>query len=196
MKKLIIACLAATLSLTAATAGAESISGRVGLTGRVGFQVPADNESDFFHNSTDTGIVGGGGIIYGIDSRFAVEAEVTRSGFGSETGDFGVTDVSFGGQYRFANLDRRFVPYLGAGLDILLSDYYPYGGGTRDVDTTVGVHLSGGLDYFIQRQLAFTAELKGVLAPDTDINDRFGTHVGNFDPSSFSGTFGLRYFFN
>jgi outer membrane protein len=81
-------------------------------------------------------------------------------------------------------------------MDVLFSDYDPNVGPKQDVDTTVGVHISGGVDYFLQRQLALTAEVKVVAAPDTSIIDRFGDHVGNFNPSSVSTTVGFRYFFN
>ena len=195
-KQFMVACLAAAVSLSAGTAGADSIKGKLGVTGKLGLLVPADNRSDSFHNSTDTGLVGGGGLIYGIDNHFAIELEGTRTSFGSETGDFGVTDISLGGQYRFASPNIHLVPYLGAGLDVLVSDYSPNDGSLQDVDTKAGVHLAGGVDYFLQRQLALTAELRGLLAPNAAINDRFGNHVGNFDPSNFSGTVGVRYFFN
>jgi len=197
MKKLIVfACLATTISMTAGTAMADSINGRLGVTGKIGFLNPADNESDFYNNKTDIGFIGGGGLIYGVDDHIAVELDVTRASFGSETGDFGVTNVSLGGQYRFALQNRQLVPYLGAGMDILLSDYDPNNGAIRNVDTTVGGHISGGVDYFLQRQLALTAEAKLLVAPNADITDRFGNHVGNFDPTSFSTTVGIRYFFN
>ncbi|HJV34925.1 outer membrane beta-barrel protein [Geomonas sp.] len=194
-KHIIVLCLAAAAVLAAGTANADSISGKIGVTGKIGLNIPADNDSDFFHNDTDVGLVGGGGVIYGIDHNWAAKAEVTRASFGSETGDFGVTDISFGAQYRFTP-QNRLVPFAGAGFDILINDYYPNFNASRNVDTTLGAHLSGGVDYFLQRQLALTAELKGVLAPNVDITDRFGNHVGNFDPSSLSATVGVRYFFN
>ncbi|MBW4055603.1 MAG: porin family protein [Proteobacteria bacterium] len=197
MKKLIVvACLATTVSLTAGTAMADSIKGRVGVTGKIGVLIPADNKSDFYTNKTDAGFIGGGGFIYGIDDHFAAELDVTRSSFGSETGDFGVTNVSLGGQYRFALTQHQLVPYLGAGLDILVSDYDPNDGQSRNVDTTVGVHGSAGIDYFLQRNLALTAEAKLVVAPDTSITDQSGAHRGDFDPTSFSSTAGIRFFFN
>jgi len=198
MKKLIVlACLATTISMTAGTAMADSIRGRVGVTGRVGFLNPADNDAELFDNRTDSGFIAGAGLIFGIDDHIAVDLEVTRTDFGSDTGDFGVTDFSFGGQYRFGLQQPRLVPYLGAGVDILVSEYDEYGGARSDVDTTVGVHISGGVDYFLQRQLALTAEAKIIAAPDADITDRpSGNNAGNFDPSSFSTTIGLRYFFN
>jgi outer membrane protein len=110
--------------------------------------------------------------------------------FSSNNGDFGVTNVTLGAQYRFALSQPKLVPYLGAGLDILLIDADQ----GRDVDTTVGVHASAGVDYFIMKQLALTAEAKLVVAPDADIRGPGGN--GNFDPNSFSTTFGVRYFFN
>jgi outer membrane protein len=199
MKKLIIlACLAATVSITSGTACADSIKGKFGVTGKIGFLSPADNNAEFLDNNrTDTGFIGGGGIIYGIDNNVAAELEVTRTDFGSETGDFGVTNVSFGGQYRFVLQQSQLVPYFGFGLDILSTDYNVNGGASSDVDTVVGGHVSGGVDFFLQRNLALSLEAKLVAAPDAKITDnRTGNHAGNFDPSSFSTTFGVRYFFN
>lgn len=195
MKKLIVlACLATTVSMTAGTAMADSIKGKLGVTGRVGFIVPADNNSDFLHNKTDTGLIVGGGLIYGIDDFIAADLEVTRATFGSETGDFGITDIAFGAQYRFMLSHRQLVPYLGIGLDILYSDFHD---SSYDIETKVGGHIKGGFDYFLQRNLALTAEAKYVFAPDAKITDNWtGTHSGDFDPSHFSTTVGLRYFFN
>lgn len=196
MKKLIaLICLAATVSVTSGPALANSINGNLGLTGKIGFLVPADNESDFYHNRTDAGFIGGGGLIYGIDNHLAAEFDLTRSSFDSQTGDFGITNISLGGQYRFATRQRQLVPYVGVGIDILLSDYDPYDGTRRDVDTTLGAHVSGGVDYFLLRNVALTGEAKIVRAPNADITDRFGDRRGNFDPSSFSSTAGVRYFF-
>ena len=45
------------------------------------------------------------------------------------------------------------------------------------------------------KHLAITGEMKLVIAPSTDIMFN-GGKVGNFDPSSFNMTFGLRYFIN
>ena len=199
MKKLIIiTCLASAVALTAATAMADSIKGRLGVTGKIGVLVPADNDSDFRFsgNKTDAGFVGAAGLIYGIDDHFAGELEVSRTDFGSDAGDFGITNVSLGAQYRFALSHRQMVPFVGVGMDILVSDYDPAFEGHRNVDTTVGAHLTGGVDYFIARQFALTAEAKLVAAPHTSITNDYGVHTGNFDPSSFSSTVGLRYFFN
>ncbi len=199
MKQIIVGgVLAAAIALASGTAMAESIKGRVGVTGRVGFQIPADNEAEFGwgNNKTDTGFVGGAGLIYGIDSNWAMEFDVTHSSFDSDTGDFNVTDISLGAQYRFRVPEsRRAVPYLGAGLDILVADYDPYDGASLDVDTCLGAHAKAGVDYFVAKNLALNAEAKFVLAPDTDITYQ-GVHSGDFDPSSFSGTVGVRYFFN
>jgi outer membrane protein len=64
------------------------------------------------------------------------------------------------------------------------------------VDTVVGAHISGGVDYFVMKQLALTTEIKGVLAPNADIIEPGFGKVGNYDPVSFSMTFGARFFFN
>lgn len=196
MKKLIVlVCLMGMVTLGAANAMAENIAGRLGITGRLGFINPATSDAGDFKLETDAAFLGGGGLIYGIDRHFAAEIDVTRSKFGSnkvsgaDTGDFGITNISLGAQYRFDIAHPRWVPFVGAGLDILLNDY-----NRGSVDNTVGVHFSGGVDYFFMKQLAATAEIKVVVAPEADINSSpFGT--GHFDPSSFSSTLGIRYFF-
>lgn len=195
IKLIVLACLATTISMTAGQAMADSINGKLGVTGRVGFLSPADNNAEYFDNRTDTGLVVGGGLIYGVDDHIALELEATRSEFGSDTGDFGVTDISIGGQYRFA-VQQQLVPYIGAGFDVLVSDYDENSGAYSDIETKIGAHINGGVDFFIQRNLALTAEAKVVIAPDAKITDSFGDHRGDFDPSSFSTTVGLRYFFN
>lgn len=193
MKKLIVlACLATTVSLTATAAMADSIKGKLGVTGKMGFILPADNDAENRHNNTDAGFITGGGLIYGIDNHFAAELEVTRAFYGSDSGDFEVTNFSFGGQYRIAMSDPKLVPYLGAGIDILATDYDPDNGLGRDVATKVGVHASAGVDYFLLQNLALTAEAKLVVAPDANINN----NGGKFDPSSLSTTAGIRFFFN
>lgn len=63
-------------------------------------------------NHTDAGFIGGGGMIYGIDNHFAAEIDITRSAFGSHDGDFGVTNVALGAQYRFNLAQPQLVPCL------------------------------------------------------------------------------------
>ncbi len=205
-KSLVLYCAVLTLVLTAGAAFAadsDSIQGRVGVTGRIGFLVPSDSE--LFQNPStlhsDVGFIGGGGFIYGIDKHFAVELDITNTDFdanldGFRAGDFNTTNVSIGAQYRFVDVPvQHLVPYVGAGLDILFNDFNAADGSHLDVDTVPGVHVSAGTDYFLMKQLALTAELKGIVAPDADINFG-GAKVGNYDPTSLSMTFGVRYFFN
>ena len=203
-KRLVMLCLAVMFILTAGTALADSIRGRLGLTGRLGFAVPADSNINGTTISTETGFIGGGGFIYGLTDNIATELDVTHAAYGSTTlitpapfgnSDFDTTNISLGVQYRFINLPMsKLVPYAGAGLDILINSAST--GGISDVDNVVGVHVSGGVDYFILKELAVTAEIKGVLAPDADMHNSGGVKIGNFDPDNFSMTFGVRYFFN
>jgi outer membrane protein len=195
-RKLAVAVAGVTLALTAVAGGAcaETIQNKLGVTGRLGFTVPTDSDLNDFKINSDAGFIFGGGLIYGVDKNIAVEFDVTHTWFGSETpsgrntGDFDITDISFGAQYRFAEIDK-VNPYAGAGLDILVNGY-EHG----DVDTVLGGHISLGADYFIMRNVAINGELKAVLAPDADIVFN-GIKQGNFSPGSLSGTVGVRYFF-
>jgi outer membrane protein len=205
MKRIVVfVCMAAVLALAAGTAMAESIKGRIGVTGRIGFLVPADSEAftefGVSNLSTDVGFNGGGGFIYGITDNIAAEIDITHTWFGANIGgfhegDFNTTNISLGAQYRFDVPVQHLTPYVGAGLDILVNGFDFERGGSADVDTVVGAHISGGVDYFVMKQLALTTELKGVLAPDADIKTAFGK-IGNYDPMAFTMTFGARFFFN
>ncbi len=203
-KRLFMLCLAVMIILPAGTVMADSIKGRLGLTGRIGFVIPADSDINGSKVDTDTGFIGGGGFIYGITDNIAAELDITHSSYTTSSlftlspfgkSDFDTTNISLGAQFRFINLPvSKLVPYAGGGFDILVNDAST--GGISDIDTVVGVHVSGGVDYFILKELAVTAEIKGVLAPDADIHNSVGAKIGNFDPDNFSMTFGIRYFFN
>ena len=187
------ACLIATLALSTGAALADGIAGRPGITGRLGFSLPSKGEivsgGTLADYDTDAAFIGGGGFIYGIDKNFAIEFDITRSSFGSEQGDAGITNLSFGAQYRFSP-QEKLVPYAGGGLDILINDLKGH-----NVDTVMGIHLSGGADYFILKDVALNAEGKIVLSPEADIENGAGARVGRFNPSGFTGTVGVRYFF-
>jgi outer membrane protein len=188
MRKLIVFCVVAALTLAAGTAMADNIAGRYGLTGKLGFIVPSDSSNVVTGViGTNASVIGGGGFIYGVTDTIAAEFDITHSGYSG----FDTTNLSLGAQYRYLGLPlKQLVPYGGAGLDILLNGY-----DNGNVDDVVGIHLSAGVDYFLQKQLAVSVEAKGVLAGDADIHFANGTR-GDFDPTSFSITFGVRYFFN
>jgi outer membrane protein len=194
MKKLItMTCLAAAVALSAGAAMADNIDGKLGVTGRIGFIVPADHNNN---SNPDAGFAGGGGLIYGIGSNLAADLEVTHASFGSDRGDFGLTDIALGGQYRFQLTDHHWVPFAGAGLDILVSDLDGDRGYRLNHDTKLGVHAKGGIDYFINKQFALTAEAKAVVARRTDMIDGAGHYNGHYTPTNITSTVGIRYFFN
>ena len=122
-KKLALFCLVAAVSLSATTAMAGDIKGKLGVTGRIGFIVPADSDIAPIKAKleSDAGFVGGGGFIYGIDRNIAAELDITHSGFSSELhdgsfkGDFDVINIGLGAQYRFVISQANLTPYAGAG---------------------------------------------------------------------------------
>jgi outer membrane protein len=154
MKKFILAFFVVlSLTLPMGTAMADSIENRLGITGRLGFIVPSDStELATGTIGTNTDFIGGGGFIYGVNRNIAAELDITHAGFGSSAGvNFDITNIALGVQYRFVDIPvKHLVPYAGAGLDILLNE----ADRGASVDNVVGAHLSGGVDYFIQRSIA------------------------------------------
>lgn len=198
MKKFVVTLAVVLLTALAADfAAAEDLTGKLGVTGRLGFTVPADSDWEVAGPlDSDTGIIFGGGLLYGITRNLAAEVDVTHSIYDlrfdrfSKDGTANVTNLSFGAMWRFAS-ERPFTPYAGGGLSVLFNDYTD-----SDVDTTVGVNFRGGIDYFLNPRLALNAELKWVISPTADMHYRPADDRGSFDPSSLSGLFGVRYFFN
>ncbi len=199
MKRLLLGLFMAVLPLmTAAGAWAENLEGKLGVTARVGFTMPADSSWSGQNNlAGDVGFVGGGGLLFGVTRNVAIEVEATNASYSMKNslfikdGTASVTNLSFAVQYRFATAGRA-TPYLGGGLSILFNDYT-----NAEVDTVLGVNLKGGLDYFITPQIALNMELKGVVSPTAHMRDLTGSYSGgSYDPTSFSCLFGARYFFN
>lgn len=193
---LLTACAVLTALIIAGNASADDLRGRLAVTGKLGVTIPADSERDLpgigtLVVSTDAGIVGGGGFLFGVDESVAVELEITRSSFHtSGFGTAGVTDISVGAQYRLPER-QRLTPYGGAGLDVLINDL-----DGRYAKTVVGFHVAAGVDYLLSRQVALTGELKGVKAFAADVREFNGVKIGEFNPSSLSFTVGARFFFN
>ena len=197
MKKYVLFAACAVLAgMLAGNAQADDLRGRLAVTGRVGVTNPANSEKELpgvgtLVVKTDAGFIGGGGFLFGVDDNVAMELDITRSVFHtSGFGDANVTNLSIGGQYRFPER-QRVVPYVGAGLDVLINDL-PH----NATDTVLGVHVAAGLDYLLQRQVALNFELKGVEGFNSDVKDFTGGKIGEFDPSNFSATVGVRFFFN
>ena len=182
------------LLLFSSTALAESINGRLGLTGKVGGIVPT-NDSDIkgvnFENSG--GFAGGGGLIYGFTDSLAAEFDVTHAPSldakigGAKVGETQFTDISLGLQYRIMP-EKRLVPYLGLGGDAIKGDIE-----NSSLDWTYGGHVNAGVDFFLNRSIALNLDFRGVFAAKSDISQN-GATVGKFDPMSFVGTVGIRLF--
>jgi len=198
MKKIIVA-VAMVLSTTMMVdfAAAENLTGKLGVTGRIGFTIPADSDWQVAGPlDSDTGFTFGGGFLYGITRDLAAEIDFTHSVYDlrfdrfSKDGTANVTNLSLGAMWRFAS-DRPYTPYAGGGLSILFNDYTD-----ADVDTTVGVNFKGGIDYYINPRVALNAELKWTISPSADMHSRPAVDRCSFDPSNLSGLFGVRYFFN
>lgn len=224
MKKyLVFIVMTAILSTLSDAALADSIKGRLGVTGRLGFMVPSSSEftkispytiipsfslavAETGKGKADTSFAGGGGFIYGISDNFALEADVTHTpsiGYvflGQKSIEISTTNVSLGFQYRFIP-ESRLVPYLGAGVDFIISDGKYLDRDELDIETLVGDHVNAGVDLFITKRIALNADIRGVLAPKAEVNNRNQSlpenlKTGEYDPISFVALFGVRFFLN
>ncbi|WP_298273066.1 OmpW family outer membrane protein [Geobacter sp.] len=227
MKKyLVLIVIGAVLCTLSDTAMADSIKGRLGVTGRLGFMVPSSSEFttvtpvtvipsvtlgtiDTGKGKADPAFVAGGGFICGVTDNLAIEVDVTHApkieyaftGFGGQQSfEITTTNVSLGFQYRFFP-EKMLVPYLGAGVDFIFSDGKYQGRDKLDIETVVGEHVNAGADFFVTQKIALNADFRGIIAPRAEVNNPnqplpFNLKTGEYDPVSFVALFGVRFFLN
>jgi outer membrane protein len=153
--------------------------------------------SDEFIDTTETNsdLAYGGSLIYGFTRHLAGELDVTHAPSldlkqsRSKVGESSLTNISLGIQYRFTP-DNRVVPYLGGGIDMVKGEFVNVAGDKFDLSWTVGGHLNAGMDFFITKGIAFSADVRGIYAARGDV----GSTRFHYDPTSFIGTIGFRLF--
>jgi outer membrane protein len=225
MKKIILFA-SVVLLLFANAAMADSIAGKVGITARGGASYIFNSEisdemltpsSNLKKDMTRSiGWAAGGGIMYGITDNLAVNFDViysqadlkiafTDSNFEIVIGQSKTIDYSLGAQWRFMP-KSAFVPYIGAGFDVLtnkldLSSGLFDSNTSLDVDTTYGGHLSAGIDFFFTPNIAFNAEIRGLYSGKGDAtikdatSDQDNVVFAKYNPTNISAFMGIRFFF-
>jgi Outer membrane protein W len=226
MKKIILFATAALL-LFANAAMADSIAGKVGITARGGasyiFNSEWTNEAITEFGDTlnkdikpSIGWAAGGGLMYGITDNLAVtfdviylQADLKASAENMELiiGQGKTIDFSLGAQWRFMP-KSRFVPYVGAGFDVLLNkvdlgsvlkQWSEDEGVTMDVANTYGGHLSAGVDFFFTPNIAFNAEIRGLYSTKGDVTLKVPGYsdviAAKYNPTNISAFMGIRFFF-
>ncbi|WP_051292916.1 outer membrane beta-barrel protein [Citrifermentans bremense] len=210
MKKWSVLFAITLLAVTSAKADAESIAGRIGITGQLGFATVATSNysRDFVASnslsdeklSSGSTFAGGGGLILGLTRNVAIEAGALYlaprdyKNAGVKALEIENVDVSLGLQLR-NNVSEDIAAYLGGGVDVLLSSVKDFSGNKGKADTVVGGHVNVGGDYFVSRHIALNLDLRGLIFPDVDLKSG-GTTVAEYDPISFVGLVGVRFFLN
>jgi outer membrane protein len=181
--------------LTSSAAMADSLDGRLGITGKGGAFVPLKNDFIGATSKTETGLAAGGGLIFGFCRNFAAEIDVTHAlnldvqVAGAKAFDATLTDIAIGAQYRFSR--GQIVPYLGAGADFIQGTLKSVTGTSYDLDWTEGGHINAGVDWFLNDGIALTAEVRGFYAAKGDVKSA-GTKVADYYPRGAIATLGLR----
>lgn len=194
MRRLSIMILVVLL-LIAVNAMADSINGRLGVTGRIGATLPLND--DFIRNTSDSnaGLAVGGGLIYGFSEHMAADVEVLHmpqldvNANGVKTYEAAITDVSLGVQCRFTP-GSRLVPFVGIGPDFITGNLKHVNGTSYKLDWTYGGHVNVGFDWFITPGIALTTDVRGVYAADGDVLNG-STKVSAYRPQWFQGTVGV-----
>lgn len=196
MRNLLILTAVSIMTLFYSTAMADSITGRLGVTARIGANLPLNDDFIRGTSDTDAGFAVGGGLIYGFSEHVAADVEVLHMpqldvhANGVKTYEAAVTDIALGVQFRFLTA-HRVVPYIGFGPDFITGDLKHINGTGYDLDWTFGGHVNLGFDWFITPGVAMTTDVRGVVAADGDIM-RGSTKVSEYRTQWFQGTVGFR----
>jgi len=203
MKKWTVLFTVVILALVAGSADAESIKGRLGISGQLGFATAEDADlvpSDEKLTAGST-FAGGGGLIFGLTRNLAIEAGALylaprdyKNAAGLKALEIENIDISLGLQLR-NNVSENIAAYLGGGVDVLLSSVKDTEGDKGDADTVIGGHVNVGGDYFVTKRMALNFDLRGLIFPKADLKSG-GTTVAEYDPISFVGLIGIRFFLN
>jgi outer membrane protein len=218
MKKIFAFVFAVLMSANVAMA--DSIAGKWGVTGRIGTSYIYESEfSGAVFNGWSAekridagfGFAGGAGLMYGITDHVAVYFDVTYDQVGIKAFPLGqseqtvgtvkMIDFTVGGQWRFMP-KKAFVPYVGAGLDLMINrfgfDDKFSDGSDMEAANTYGGHLSVGADYFLTPNIALNAEIRGVYGTQGDITRRYPGErdviAVVYNPTNISGFVGIRFF--
>lgn len=185
------------LTLLSSSASADTIANRFGFTGRIGFAAPVGD--DFINGTSETknGFSAGGGLIYGFGDYLAAELDFTYlpkldvyTG-GTKSYEAALTDIGVGLQWRILPTSP-VVPFVGIGADFIKGRLKHVGGNSYDLDWTYGGHANAGLDWFLTKGIALTADFRMVRAISGDVLDG-SKKVSEFDPYWVQGTFGARF---
>lgn len=183
---------------SAATAAAETLDQRLGIYGKAGAVYPLQDDFVSGTDDSETTFATGGGLIFGVTPAVALELDVSHvpqmdlEVGGSKLFEAEFTDIALGLQYRFAP-GSRAVPYLGAGVDFITGELDRVDGASYDLDWVVGGHVSAGVDFFLTRGIALNLDVRGILAPEGDV-EQGDRNVFEYDPTSIIATVGLRLF--
>jgi outer membrane protein len=185
------------IALLSTSAFGASIDRKFGVTGKAGAWVPLQDDFISSTSNSNTGIAYGGGVIYGFARDFALEIDVTHTPKldveigGSKAYEGSLTDVAIGFQYRLGS-NNRLVPYFGLGADFITGSLeHSVSQANYSLDWTEGGHVKVGLDYFLTRGIALSAEGRYLIAFEGDVKSS-GTKVGDYNPMSFIGTVGIK----
>lgn len=194
MRRLILLTILITTITT--TTYADTIANRFGITGRIGVVAPLDNEFVKDTSDTNPGFAWNGGFIYGFNDHIASELEISYIPemdveiHGDKAYEAEMIDLSLGLQYRFMP-EKPLVPFIGIGVDFIEGNLDHVNGNSYDMDWTVGGHLNAGLDWFLTKGIALTADARCTAAATGDVK-KGDRKVSEYDPLWFQGTVGFR----
>ena len=168
---------------------------------RVGAVDVGVNISAGFMDDSNTAAYFGGNMSYGITNWSAVGVSLGYQSFGSDlnVGDLNAVPLMFDIYLRNQSADRAYVPYAVLGLGAIFWNFDEEGlaaGSSVDIDTSFGVKLGGGVDWFINDKWALNFEASYTFADaDTTVRTANGSVSATSDADYWNVGGGLKYLF-
>lgn len=168
---------------------------------RVGAVDVGFNASAGFMEDADTAAYFGGNMSYGINNWSAIGFSAGYQSFGSDfnIGDLNAYPLMVDFYFRSHENERAYVPYAVLGLGAVVWDFDEEGltaGSSVDIDTSFGVKLGGGVDWFINEKWAINFEASYTFADaETKVTNSAGSVTGTSDADFWNVGGGIKYIF-
>ena len=201
---------AAVMLVVSQVSFAQDMKGELGLGARVAyFNYSDDDLGSGFDVDYDGTAMYDANLTYFVHSYFSfelsvgyVETDVDLKGLGIslDIGEFEQIPILLTARTHFST-NPRVSPYIGIGVGYFLNDFDMSGsipaGYDLDPDDSVGFHVGGGVEIFLNEHFALTIDLKYIWN-EVDIDFKapgLATEEHSVDVDAFTSGIGLKYYF-
>lgn len=192
---------------------AQEMDKKWGIGARLSYYAPDDTTIEDVSFDPDSSVLFEGNLTYFVNDLFSFEfgtgytkpdVDAESSGISLEFGELEQIPILLTGRFHYwlPNTSTNF--YAGAGVGYYVNDFdlsslfqTAIPGFNIDSDDSFGFHVNGGVEFFINDNVAFDVDLKYIWneADFTSTMSGFPPETDEIDLDAFSAGISIKYFF-